>query len=100
MNFPKFAVRRPVMVSVIFIIMGLFGIYSLFDLPIDLMPEIEAPYISVITVYEGAGSEEVEEKITKVVESALSSTSGMKNIYSTSVENVSTVTCEFEYGTD
>lgn len=100
MNFPKFAVRRPVMVSVIFIIMGLFGIYSLFDLPIDLMPEIEAPYISVITVYKGAGSEEVEEKITKVVESALSSTSGMKNIYSTSVENVSTVTCEFEYGTD
>ncbi|HQN71901.1 MAG TPA: efflux RND transporter permease subunit [bacterium] len=100
MNFPKFAVKRPVMVSVIFIIMGLFGIYSLFDLPIDLMPEIEAPSISVITVYKGAGSEEVEEKITKVVESALSSTSGMKNIYSTSVENVSTVTCEFEYGTD
>ncbi|MBP7434457.1 efflux RND transporter permease subunit, partial [bacterium] len=100
MNFPKFAVKRPVMVSVIFIIMGLFGIYSLFDLPIDLMPEIEAPYISVITIYKGAGSEEVEEKITKVVESALSSTSGMKNIYSTSVENVSTVTCEFEYGTD
>ncbi|HPA56458.1 MAG TPA: efflux RND transporter permease subunit [bacterium] len=100
MNFPKFAVKRPVMVSVIFIIMGLFGIYSLFDLPIDLMPEIEAPSISVITVYKGAGSEEVEEKITKVVESGLSSTSGMKNIYSTSVENVSTVTCEFEYGTD
>ena len=100
MNFPKFAVKRPVMVSVIFIMMGLFGIYSLFDLPIDLMPEIEAPYISVITIYKGAGSEEVEEKITKVVESALSSTSGMKNIYSTSVENVSTVTCEFEYGTD
>lgn len=100
MNFPKFAVRRPVMVSVIFIIMGLFGIYSLFDLPIDLMPDIEAPYISVITTYRGAGSEEVEEKITKVVESALSSTSGMKNIYSRSMENVSTVTCEFEYGTD
>ncbi|HQO91905.1 MAG TPA: efflux RND transporter permease subunit, partial [bacterium] len=100
MNFPKFAVKRPVMVSVIFIIMGLFGIYSLFDLPIDLMPEIEAPSISVITVYKGAGSEEVEEKITKVVESALSSTSGMKNIYSRSMENVSTVTCEFEYGTD
>jgi hydrophobic/amphiphilic exporter-1 (mainly G- bacteria), HAE1 family len=100
MNFPKFAVRRPVMVSVIFIMMGLFGIYSLFDLPIDLMPDIEAPYISVITTYRGAGSEEVEEKITKVVESALSSTSGMKNIYSRSMENVSTVTCEFEYGTD
>lgn len=100
MNFPKFAVKRPVMVSVIFIIMGLFGIYSLIDLPIDLMPEIEVPAISVITVYRGAGSEEVEEKITKVVESALSSTAGVKNILSRSMENVSSVTCEFEYGTD
>ncbi|MGI6395065.1 MAG: efflux RND transporter permease subunit [bacterium] len=100
MNFPKFAVKRPVMVSVIFVIMGLFGIYSLMDLPIDSMPEIEFPYVSVITVYRGAGSEEVEEKVTKVVESALSSTAGMKNLYSSSIENVSTVTCEFEYGTD
>ena len=100
MNFPKFAVKRPVMVSVIFIIMGLLGIYSLIDLPIDLMPEIEMPAISVITIYRGAGSEEVEEKVTKVVESALSSTAGVKNILSRSMENVSTVTCEFDYGTD
>lgn len=100
MNFPKFAVSRPVLVSVIFMMMGLFGLYSLKELPIDLMPDIEAPAISVITVYSGAGSEEVEEKVTKVIESALSSTAGMKNIYSRSMENVSSVTCEFEFGTD
>jgi len=100
MNIPRFAVNRPVLVSVIFIIMGLFGIYSLIDLPIDLMPDIEMPAVSVITVYPGAGSEEVEEKVTKVVESALSSTANMKNIYSRSMENVSSVTCEFDYGTD
>lgn len=100
MNFPKFAVHRPVLVSVIFVIMGLFGVYSLMDLPIDLMPDIEAPAISVITVYRGAGSEEVEEKVTRVIESALASTAGMKNIYSRSMEGVSTVSCEFEYGTD
>jgi len=98
MNFSRFAVNRPVLVSIIFIMMGLFGIYSLTDLPIDLMPEIEAPYISVITVYRGAGSEEVEEKVTKVIESAVSSTAGVKNVFSRSLENVSTVTCEFEYG--
>ncbi len=100
MNLPRFAVRRPVLVSVIFTIMALFGLYSLVDLPIDLMPDVEAPYISVITIYRGAGSEEVEEKITKVIEAALSSTSGVKNVYSRSMENVSTVTCEFAYGTN
>ncbi|HPM46136.1 MAG TPA: efflux RND transporter permease subunit [bacterium] len=100
MNFPKFAVSRPVFVSIIFIIMGLFGLYSLKELPIDLMPDMEIPAISVITIYKGAGSEEVEEKVSKVIESALSSTAGMKNIYSRSMENVSTVTCEFDYGTD
>ncbi|HNW83895.1 MAG TPA: efflux RND transporter permease subunit, partial [bacterium] len=100
MNFPKFAVNRPVLVSVIFVMMGLFGLYSLKELPIDLMPDIEIPAISVITVYPGAGSEEVEEKVSKVVEAALSSTAGMKSVSSRSMENVSTVTCEFEYGTD
>jgi len=100
MNLPRFAVRRPVLVSVVFTIMALFGIYSLIDLPIDFMPDVEAPYISVITVYRGAGSEEVEEKVTKVVESALSSTAGVKNVYSRSMENVSTVICEFSYGTN
>ncbi len=100
MNLPKFAVSRPVLVSVIFVMMGLFGLYSLMDLPIDLMPDIEAPAISVITIYRGAGSEEVEEKVSRVIESALSSTAGMKNIYSRSMEGVSSVTCEFEFGVD
>ncbi len=100
MNLPEFAVKRPVTVSVIFIIMVLFGLYSLVDLPIDLMPEIEAPSVSVITTYSGAGSEEVEEKVSKVIESSLSTTSNLKEIYSRSMENVSTVTLEFEFGTD
>ncbi|MFO7775410.1 MAG: efflux RND transporter permease subunit [Candidatus Hydrogenedentota bacterium] len=84
MNLPEFAVKRPVTVSVIFIIMVLFGLYSLVDLPIDLMPEIEAPSVSVITTYSGAGSEEVEEKVSKVIESSLSTTSNLKEIYSRS----------------
>ncbi len=100
MNLPKFAVKRPVMVSVIFIIMILFGVYSLKELPIDLMPEIEFPAVSVIVTYRGAGSEEVEEKVAKVLEGALSTVSGLKEIYSRSMENVATVNLEFNYGTD
>ena len=71
MSIPQVAVKRPVLVTVIFLMMTLFGLYSLTDLPIDLMPDIEIPYISIITIYEGAVSEEVEEKVTKVLESAL-----------------------------
>ena len=79
MSIPQVAVKRPVLVTVIFMMMTLFGLYSLTDLPIDLMPDIEIPYISIITIYEGAGSEEVEEKVTKVLESALSSVENLKN---------------------
>ena len=100
MSIPQVAVKRPVLVTVIFLMMILFGLYSLTDLPIDLMPDIEIPYISIITIYEGAGSEEVEEKVTKVLESALSSVENLKNLHSQSMENLSTVSCEFEYGVD
>ena len=100
MSIPQVAVKRPVLVTVIFLMMTLFGLYSLSDLPIDLMPDIEIPYIAIITIYEGAGSEEVEEKITKVLESSLSSVENLKNLHSKSMENVSTVNCEFEYGVD
>ena len=100
MSIPQIAVKRPVLVTVIFLMMTLFGLYSLTDLPIDLMPDIEIPYISIITIYEGAGSEEVEEKVTKVLESALSSVENLKNLHSRSMENLSTVSCEFEYGID
>lgn len=100
MSIPQVAVKRPVLVTVIFLMMTLFGLYSLSDLPIDLMPDIEIPYIAIITIYEGAGSEEVEEKITKVLESSLSSVENLKNLHSKSMENVSTVSCEFEYGVD
>ena len=100
MSIPQVAVKRPVLVTVIFLMMTLFGLYSLTDLPIDLMPDIEIPYISIITIYEGAGSEEVEEKVTKVLESALSSVENLKNLHSQSMENLSTVSCEFEYGVD
>ena len=100
MSIPQLAVKRPVLVIVIFLAMAIFGLYSLTDLPIDLMPDIEIPNIMIVTIYEGAGSEEVEEKISKVLESALASTENLKSITSKSMENISTVSCEFEYGID
>lgn len=100
MNLSQFAVRRPVMVIVIFVVMVLFGLFSINRIPIDLMPEIELPAISVITIYAGAGAEEVEEKISKPIESAVSTVSDLEDITSRSVEGISVVTCQFEYGSD
>lgn len=100
MNLPKLAVKRPVFIIVIFTVMILFGLFSLKFIPIDLFPEIEPPAISVITAYPGAGAEEVEEKVSKILESALSQISNLEDITSRSMENVSTVSLKFKYGTD
>src|SRR5690606_25911136 len=64
----------------------------------DLFPEIEPPYITVITTYQGAGALEVEQNVTDHLEQALSTVPNLLEITSTSVDNLSTITLEFEYG--
>ena len=100
MNLPRFAVGRPVMTAVIFIVMIVFGMLSLKMLPLDLFPEIEPPSISVVTIYTGAGAKEIEEKVTKPIENALASVADLKDLRSTSQEGVSQVVCLFEFGTN
>lgn len=94
------AVRRPVLVSVIFIAIALFGAVSFRMLPLDMFPEIEPPVMSIITAYPGASADEVEEKVTEIMEENLGAVSELKNITSTSKENVSVVTLQFEFDTD
>ena len=100
MNLPRFAVSRPVMTAVIFIVMIVFGMLSLKMLPLDLFPEIEPPAISVVTVYSGAGAKEIEEKVSKPIENALASVGDLKDLRSTSQEGMSQVVCLFEFGTN
>ncbi len=76
------------------------GVFSYVRLPIDLMPEIEFPYVSVVTVYPGAGPEEIETLVSKPIEDAVSATSGLKNIWSYSQEGVSVVLIEFTLETE
>ena len=71
MKLPDFAVRRKVTIMMTFLAILLFGIISVLRLPIDLFPEIELPSISIITFYPGAGTENVETKVTKVIEEAV-----------------------------
>lgn len=100
MTLPEFGVKRPVTATMIFLALLLLAIVALTRLPIDLMPEIEPPAISVITPYFGASARDVEEKVTKYIEKDLSIVSNLDRIQSRSIENLSIVTCIFDWGTD
>lgn len=94
------SVKNPLTTIMVFLAVIIFGLYSMSKLPIDLYPEIEYPAIMVFTSYNGANATDIETNISEPIEDALNTVSNLKNISSTSRENVSIVTLEFEYGTD
>jgi len=96
---PKFAVRRPVFVAMIFLAVVLLGVISYLRLPRELFPPITFPQLTVVTNYENAAPEEIEALITKPIEDACSSVNNVKRISSTSREGVSLVMLEFGWGT-
>jgi HAE1 family hydrophobic/amphiphilic exporter-1 len=100
MSFAKTAVSRPTTIFIIFLLLIGLGIFAMVNLPIDLVPEINPPYLVVFTSYSGAGPEEVERSVTRTLEAALSSVSGLENLTSTSSKGSSMVIMEFTYGTD
>jgi len=84
----------------VFLAAVLLGVVSLTKLPVDMLPEIEPPAISVITVYPGATAADVEDKVTRHIENQLSIVNNLDTITSISAEGQSIVTCEFDWGTD
>ena len=100
MRLPEISVRRPITTIMLFVAIIIIGFVSFQRLPIDLLPEIEPPMISVLTQYPGASAQDVEINVTKKIESGLSSITNLKKIRSTSIDNISVVVLEFEYGTN
>ena len=100
MSLYESSVRKPVMTSIIFIAVVILGLFSYNKLPIDLLPKIETNTIMVMTTYDGASASDVETNVTKPLESSLNTVSNLKNIKSTSKENRSIITMEFDYGLD
>ncbi|MDR2101812.1 MAG: efflux RND transporter permease subunit [Treponema sp.] len=100
MSFAKTAVSRPTTTFIIFLLLIGLGIFAAANLPIDLVPEINPPYLVVFTGYGGAGPEEVERSVTRTLEAALSGASSLENLTSTSSKGSSMVIMEFTYGTD
>jgi len=100
MSMVKTVVSRPTTFFIIFALMIGLGIFAMINLPIDLYPEVNPPILVVITTYTGAGPEEVERSITRILEAALSGVAGMEKITSTSSKGSSVVLMEFTFGTN
>jgi hydrophobic/amphiphilic exporter-1 (mainly G- bacteria), HAE1 family len=98
MSIYKKAVNKPITSILIFVGVIIMGLYSLIQLPIDQFPEIEIPSVTVMTSYPGANGTEVETNVSKILENSLNSVDGLKEVYSTSKDNLSLVTLEFEWG--
>lgn len=100
MKLPEIGVKRPVLTAMFFIATLVFGLYSLRLIPIDLLPKIEAPVLTVLTTYPGSSADDIEIKVTRIIEKSLASVPNLKKITSISRENISVVTLEFDWGTD
>ena len=94
------SVKKPISTALIFVAVIVFGLYSLKNLAIDQLPEMDLPSISVITTYTGANAEDVENNITRRIEDGVNTVSNLKEITSRSSDGVSLVSLEFEWGTN
>ncbi len=100
MNISKTSVNNPVTTIILFVAIMIFGGVSLSRLGIDLFPDIESNAMLVMTSYPGASAEDIENNVTRPIENVLNGVDHLKDITSTSKENISIVTLEFEYGYD
>ena len=100
MKLPEFGVKRPIAAAMIFVAILVIGVFSLTKLPLDLMPNMEFPSLTVITVYPGASAIEVEEQVSKPLEAVLSSAENLVEIKSISKENVSFIQLRYEWEED
>lgn len=100
MKISRFSVSRPKLTSMLVFIVVLIGFMSYTKLPIDLMPDITYPSLTVMANYDNASPEEVEEMVTRIIESALSAVPGVEEMTSVSSEGRSRVRLSFDWGTD
>ena len=100
MSITELSIKRPLLITVIFVTLILFGWISYQQLDYNLLPKIEANVVSVQTTYKGASSDEVQNSVTKPLEEAVSSIEGVNHVSATSQEGVSVVTIELKPGAD
>ncbi len=100
MSIYRKAVNNPVTTALVFIAMAIFGVFSLINISLDRFPKFDANVVMVMSSYPGASAEDIETNLTKVLENSLNGVSDLKNLSSTSKENISLITLEFVEGVD
>jgi HAE1 family hydrophobic/amphiphilic exporter-1 len=100
MSIPRFAIHRPVSMFMISAVIVLLGSISLIRLPVDLMPDVSFPSLTVRVSYPGVGPREIEQTITRPIEQAMAAVAGLEQLNSNSNEGSSSVRLNFAYGTD
>ena len=100
MNLPDFSIKRPVTTLMVTLIAVLLGGISFVRIPVDLMPEIVYPMLSVSGTYEGVAPEEMETLVARPLEEAFAAAPGVEEITSTSTEGQAFIRVGFEYGQD
>ncbi|MCS7180603.1 MAG: efflux RND transporter permease subunit, partial [bacterium] len=98
MNLPEISVKRPYTILMIYLAIFLISLITIPKIPIDLMPNIEPPVITVIVPYPGASASDVENDITKYLEDQLITVEDLDEINSISKDNLSIVSCKFKWG--
>ena len=91
-------VKRPLFTLSIFAVLLIIGLFSLTSLPLDFLPNIEIPTLTIITPYPGASAEDIETTVSKVIEDSVATVPNIDKITSDSQENLSTVTIQFKWG--
>lgn len=94
------SISRPITTILVFVALIVIGLYSLTQLPVDLYPEVELPFVGVVTTYQGASASDIETNLTRPLEDVLNSVSNLKEIYSSSSDGLSVIFINFEYGTN
>lgn len=100
MNVAKFSVKHPVVIGMILIVLVTFGIISVSGMNIAFMSDISMPEVMVLTIYPGAGAEDVEQDVTNILENDFVTLPNFKNISSSSSNSVSLITISFQDGVD
>jgi len=96
----RLSVKRPLATIMFILALVIFGVIAFFNVPLDIMPQIESPHISVQTRYIGAGPQEIETAVIKPIEEQLSTINNVKNITSFAFEGIGYIIVEFDIGVD
>ena len=91
------AVNKPISTLMVFVAIMVLGIASYIQLPVDQYPKMDPPYLTVMATYPGSYASDIEENVTKILEDQLNSVDNLKELTSTSYDNLSVVSLEFEW---